>query len=89
MTDNCNMNASLAFFGRLPHMGKHECRNSSMCALSKFVDTLSPGEFFITTVKHRVYTFRHFLLEIDIPTRTVRPRFSLRDAKVLFAEQFR
>ncbi len=88
MTDNCNMNASLAFFGRLPHMGKHEGGDSSMCALSKFVDTLSPGELVITAVKHRVYTFRQFLFEIDIPIRTVRPRFSLRDAKVLFAEKF-
>jgi hypothetical protein len=59
-----------------------------MCALSKFVATLSPGELVIPAVKHRVYTFRHFLFEIDIQTRTVRPRFSLRDAKVLFAEKF-
>ena len=88
MTDNCNMNTSLSFFGRLPHVRKHKGGNSSMCALSKVVDTLSPRELVITAVKHRVYTFRHFLLEINIPIRTVRPRFSLRDPKVLFAEKF-
>jgi hypothetical protein len=87
MADDRNMDASLAFLGCLPHMGKHKCGIGSICTLSKFVDTLSLGELLVIAGEHRVYTFGHLLFEINIPGGQERPRFSFCDAKVLLAEK--
>lgn len=87
MADNCNMNAGLALFGCLPHMGKNKRDNSLLRTPRKVIETFPIREFPILAVRNRVYAFRHLLFEVETPVRSGRPRFSLRNAEVLFTEK--
>ena len=87
MADNCNMNAGLALFDCLPHMGKNKRDNSLLRAHCKVIFTLPIRVFVIIAVKDRVYSFLDLLFEIEIPVRNVRRRFSLCNTEVLFTEK--
>lgn len=87
MADDCDMYASLAFFSNLPHVGEHEFCESGPCALSKILGAFSLRKLLIITVKYRVYSLCHVLLESQCWIRFERPRFAFCDAKVLFAEK--